>query len=161
TEVRRLAHHRSRPLDSYNYMPRVSVSHDASRLVYNSNFDLQAILGYNADYADVYMMILSGSATPSTPAPPTPPASSPTQPASSSGPASTTTTRTEQNAAAVSYSGTWYPNNLPGQSGGSAVLAMDSGSRATFAFTGTAVRWIGYRDEWSGISNVYVDGQLK
>ena len=162
TEVRRLAHHRSRPLDSYNYMPRVSVSHDGSRLVYNSNYDLQAILGYNADYADVYMMNLSGSAAaPAPPAPPDPPASSPTQPTPPAPPPSTATTRTEQNGAAVSYSGTWYPNSLPGQSGGSAVLAMDPGSRATFTFTGTAVRWIGYRDEWSGIANVYVDGQLE
>src|SRR3989454_9258260 len=34
-------------------------------------------------------------------------------------------------------------------------------SRATFVFTGTAVRWIGYRDEWSGIADLYVDGVLR
>src|SRR5262245_38488104 len=38
---------------------------------------------------------------------------------------------------------------------------MDAGSRATFAFTGTQVSWIGYRDEWSGIGRVYIDGALK
>jgi len=38
---------------------------------------------------------------------------------------------------------------------------MDKGSRATFTFNGTGVRWIGYRDEWSGIANVYIDGSLK
>ena len=243
TEVRRLAHHRSRPLDSYNYMPRVSASHDGSKLVYNSNYDLQAILGYPADYADVYLMNLSDNTAPPN-VPPAPPAAAPTittssltggtqnssynatlaasggaapyvwtlttgslptglalgsggaisgtpngtgtsnftvqvadnslqtaskalsitvsaQTSPSAPPSSTTTTRTEQNAAAISYSGTWYPNSLPGNSGGSAVLAMDPGSRATFTFTGTAVRWIGYRDEWSGIANVYIDGQLK
>ena len=38
---------------------------------------------------------------------------------------------------------------------------MDAGSRATFSFTGTSVSWIGYRDEWSGIAKVYIDGALK
>jgi len=46
-------------------------------------------------------------------------------------------------------------------SGGSAVLALDSGARATFTFTGTAAKWIGYRDAWSGVANVYIDGSLK
>ena len=61
TEVRRLLHHRSRPLDSYNYQPRVSVSRDGSRFVYNSNYDLQMILGNPTLYADVYLVLLSGS----------------------------------------------------------------------------------------------------
>jgi len=38
---------------------------------------------------------------------------------------------------------------------------MDGGARATATFSGSEVRWIGYRDEWSGIANVYLDGQLK
>jgi hypothetical protein len=38
---------------------------------------------------------------------------------------------------------------------------MDAGSRVTFSFTGTAVRWIGYRDEWSGRAKVYLDGSYK
>ena len=45
--------------------------------------------------------------------------------------------------------------------GGSAKLSMTTGSRATFSFTGTSVSWIGYRDQWSGIANVYIDGVLK
>ena len=45
SEVRRLAHHRSRPLNSYNYMPKVTASRDGTRLVYASNFSLQSILG--------------------------------------------------------------------------------------------------------------------
>ncbi|PYV01234.1 MAG: hypothetical protein DMG10_18295, partial [Acidobacteria bacterium] len=52
-------------------------------------------------------------------------------------------------------------NNNSLHSGGSAALAMDGGSKATFAFTGTGVTWKGYRDEWSGIAKVYVDGVLK
>jgi len=70
-------------------------------------------------------------------------------------------TRVEQNGTGVTYSGTWYPNNLAGHSGSSAVLAADKGSRATFSFNGTAANWIAYRDEWSGIANVYLDGTLK
>jgi hypothetical protein len=38
---------------------------------------------------------------------------------------------------------------------------MDQGSQATFTFTGTGVQWIGYRDAWSGIAQVYLDGALK
>jgi hypothetical protein len=42
SEVRRIAHHRSRPFDSYNYTPRVSSSRDGSRVVFASNFGLPA-----------------------------------------------------------------------------------------------------------------------
>jgi hypothetical protein len=45
-------------------------------------------------------------------------------------------------------------------SGSNAVLAMDAGSRATLTFTGTGVKWIGYRDEWSGIARVILDGNV-
>jgi len=37
---------------------------------------------------------------------------------------------------------------------------MDTGSKAKLTFTGTGVKWIGYRDQWSGIAAVYVDGVL-
>ena len=40
-------------------------------------------------------------------------------------------------------------------SGGDAVLSMDAGARATFTFTGSEIRWIGTRDEWSGIARVF------
>ena len=38
---------------------------------------------------------------------------------------------------------------------------MDAGSRVTLSFNGTGIAWIAYRDEWSGIARVYVDGELK
>jgi hypothetical protein len=69
--------------------------------------------------------------------------------------------RIEQNSPAVSYSGTWFLNTNPMQSGGTAALAMDIGSSATITFTGTGIRWIAYRDAWSGIASVYVDGVLR
>ena len=80
----------------------------------------------------------------------------------SSGSSSTgTTTRIEQNASGVTYSGAWTSNNYSGQSRGSAVLAADAGSRASLTFTGTGVNWIGFRDAWSGLANVYLNGVLK
>lgn len=63
SEVRRLAHHRSRPFDNYVYEPKVSSSRDGSAIVYGSNFDLQAIQGNPALYADSYM-ILTGASVP-------------------------------------------------------------------------------------------------
>src|SRR5262249_34977666 len=46
-------------------------------------------------------------------------------------------------------------------SAGSSAAAVDGGSTATFTFTGTAARWIGFKDPWSGIAKVYVDGALQ
>src|SRR6266481_7541765 len=45
--------------------------------------------------------------------------------------------------------------------GGGATTSMGAGDRAVLAFTGTAVRWIAYRDGWSGLANVYLDGALR
>jgi hypothetical protein len=70
------------------------------------------------------------------------------------------TGRTEQNSPALTYTGVWLPNTSSAQSGGSAVLATNPGSRATISFKGTGITWIAYRDEWSGIARVYVDGVL-
>jgi hypothetical protein len=151
--VIRWAHHRSRPLNSYNWQPKLSVNRDGTRLLYASDFDLQAIDKYTADYSDTYMITI-GSA-PSTAPPPA------TQPPPPPPTATTTVVRYQQNSPAVKYTGTWYPNSGGFNSGGSAAMAMDAGSRANFTFTGTGVKWIGYRDAWSGIAQVYLDGSLK
>jgi hypothetical protein len=57
--------------------------------------------------------------------------------------------------------GTWFPKTYAWASGGSIVMSMDANARATLTFTGTAVSWIGYRDQWSGIAQVYLDGVLQ
>jgi len=143
--VTRLAQHRSRPISSYNWQPKLTVSRDGSRLLYGSNFDLPAIQsGYTADYADTYMIVVGATNLPP-----------PVQPVVAS------TVHYEQNDPAVQYSGTWYPNQGGFNSGGSAAMAMDAGSQATFTFTGTSVNWVGFSDPWSGIASVYVDGVLK
>lgn len=61
----------------------------------------------------------------------------------------------------MTYTGSWSLNRLAGHSGGTARLSMSTGARAKFVFSGTGVRWVGYRDEWSGIATVSVDGVAK
>jgi len=55
-ETRRLFHHRSRPVNSYGYQPRVTVSRDGTRLAFTSNYNLAAILGYSNDYTDAFFV---------------------------------------------------------------------------------------------------------
>ncbi len=162
--VSRLAHHLSQPRDGYIYMPKMTVSRDGSRILYGSNFDLQAVDGYSADYADAYMIVL-GSQAPASLTQTATATSSTSAPVAASAPIPTPTTaaataRFEQTDPAVQYSGTWYPNGGAFNSGGSAVMAMDANSSATFTFTGTGVNWIGFSDPWSGIAQVYLDGTL-
>jgi hypothetical protein len=71
------------------------------------------------------------------------------------------TGRVEENNPALVYIGKWFSNSSPALSGGAAALATDTGSRVTINFNGTGVSWVAYRDEWSGIARVYLDGQEK
>src|SRR5262249_6337558 len=88
----RLLHHRSRPLNGYNYTPRASVSRDGAKMVYSSNFGLQSILGYPTEYSDAYFVQLGAA-----PAPP---------PSGGGGTGGTGgTTRYQEHNAAVVYSG--------------------------------------------------------
>jgi hypothetical protein len=59
SQIRRFAHHRSRPLNGYSYQPKLSISRDGSKLAYASNFGLQQILGDPTEYSDGYMIDLS------------------------------------------------------------------------------------------------------
>jgi hypothetical protein len=70
SSIQRLAHHRSRPFNGYNYMSKASINRDGSRIVFSSNFGLQA-QGYPTEYSDVYMITLGGG-TPVPTAPVTP-----------------------------------------------------------------------------------------
>lgn len=69
--------------------------------------------------------------------------------------------RVEENHPALVFAGRWYSNASPVHSGETAILATDAASRATITFNGSGAAWIAYRDEWSGIARVYVDGQLQ
>ncbi len=87
--------------------------------------------------------------------------SGPGAPPESAGAATVPTRGIEEDSSVVSYLGSWYPNHKCGNSGGGAVTAMETGAAATVRFTGTGISWLGLRDEWAGIANVYVDGELK
>jgi hypothetical protein len=69
--------------------------------------------------------------------------------------------RVEENNPALVFTGRWYSRLNPAYSGGGSVLSMDAGSRLSLSFDGTGIAWVAYRDEWSGIARVYVDGELK
>lgn len=69
--------------------------------------------------------------------------------------------RFEETSPLVTWAGAWSENSLPAHSGGSARLAMDAGAAASITFTGSAVTWIGYRDEWGGLAEVLLDGAVQ
>jgi hypothetical protein len=54
----RLAHHRSRKCNEYNYTPRATVSRDGRRLLFSSNFGLTERHGLPAEYSDAYLLAL-------------------------------------------------------------------------------------------------------
>jgi hypothetical protein len=54
----------------------------------------------------------------------------------------------------------WHGSRSRGWSGETSSFNRSEGARATFAFTGTSVTWIGFRAPWAGIGRVYVDGAL-
>lgn len=58
TQTRRLLHHRSRPVNDYAYQPKASVSRAGDKLVFTSNYNLQALLGRPADYTDAYLVLI-------------------------------------------------------------------------------------------------------
>jgi uncharacterized protein (TIGR03437 family) len=62
---------------------------------------------------------------------------------------------------AANYSGQWFQHTGSQYAGGAVNTAVDAGAEVDFTFTGTAVTWIGYRDQWSGIAQVLIDGTLQ
>ena len=64
----------------------------------------------------------------------------------------------QQGDIAANYAGHWFQNTGSQYSGGSVNLAVDTGARVDFTFNGASVAWIGYRDEWSGIAQISLDG---
>jgi hypothetical protein len=143
SQVVRLAHHRSRPFpgNTYNWQPKMSASRDGTRVVYNSNYDTQTIFGYPANYSDVYMIVL-GKITPVTPITPITPK----------------TKRYEEDSSSVHLTGIWFTNTNKAESGGTAALSSERGSKIVFNFSGTGVKWLGLVDTWAGTANVYLDG---
>lgn len=67
----------------------------------------------------------------------------------------------EDTSAAANYNGHWFNTMGSQYSGGNINSAVDAGAGITFTFNGAAVTWIGYRDQWSGIAQVFIDGNLQ
>jgi hypothetical protein len=67
---------------------------------------------------------------------------------------------TQQNAAAVVYSGTWTTVADTGASGGSQAFASAAGATATYTFTGSNIAWAAVKGNDRGRAEVHVDGVL-
>lgn len=68
-------------------------------------------------------------------------------------------TRSEETDPAVSFTGVWnVDSGCTACSGKTDRYARDADAMASFSFTGTRVRWIGWRKEAGGIARVYLDG---
>jgi len=56
------------------------------------------------------------------------------------------------------YTGIWDANSGANLSGGSSALATNAGSGVSIKFNGVGITWLAYRDQWSGIATVSLDG---
>ena len=66
-------------------------------------------------------------------------------------------TYTDGTAAAGRPPAWWHGSRSRGWSGKIASFNRSEGARAAFSFTGTTVRWIGFRAPWAGIARVFLD----
>jgi hypothetical protein len=74
--------------------------------------------------------------------------------------AASAATRIEDTDPTVSYTGNWMHLTDPRGTNGTAATANVAGAVATLSFTGTEVRWIGYRYDGGGIARLSVDGSF-
>ena len=79
------------------------------------------------------------------------------RPRGSKTPASASSTSTGARAV-VSRPSWFHGSRSRAWSDGTASFNRSDGARATYTFTGTAVKWIGFRAAWAGIARVFVDG---
>jgi len=162
--VWRFAHNHNGGSSCYYGEAFAQISNDGNWALFSSTWD--GALGSDSSFGcstrlDTFIVELvpgSGSTQPPPPPPVTPPPTPPPVTPPPTPPPAPAITFVQQNNSAVVYTGTWFTNNNSIHNGGSAALAMDKGSRATLTFSGTGVSWVGYRDGWSGIANVYLDG---
>ena len=71
-----------------------------------------------------------------------------------------TVTRVEETDSSITYTPDWFQADPRAWSGGTAVVSTTAGGQAAFAFTGTAVDWIGFLGPQTGIARVFLDGVL-
>jgi hypothetical protein len=74
-------------------------------------------------------------------------------------PLPTAGTRFEETGPSVAYTPGWTQGDRTSTwSGGTAAVSTTAGARTTFTFTGTSVRWIGFRGPQAGLARVSLDG---
>jgi subtilisin family serine protease len=66
--------------------------------------------------------------------------------------------RSQENVAAITYTGTWKPSSSSSASNGATKYATGAGASATFSFTGKGVAVIVPKSTTRGSAKVYVDG---
>src|SRR5439155_26024558 len=71
-----------------------------------------------------------------------------------------TVTRVEETDSSITYAPAWFQADPRAWSGGTAVVSTTAGGQAAFAFTGTAVDWIGFLGPQTGMARVLLDGVL-
>ena len=71
-----------------------------------------------------------------------------------------TRTRYEETDASIAFAEYWEVTVSRAWSDRTAVFSWVAGARATLAFTGTSVRWVGYRGPIGGIARVFLDGDF-
>jgi len=70
-----------------------------------------------------------------------------------------TISRLQETDPSVTYAGDWVQgDNSRSFSAGFAALSKTPGAQATFTFTGTGIRWVGFRGPQTGIARVSLDG---
>jgi uncharacterized protein (TIGR03437 family) len=67
----------------------------------------------------------------------------------------------DQGTVPATYFGHWFQNTGSLYTNGSVNGAVDPGSEVQFQFNGTGVSWLGFRDPYSGVAQVYIDGNLQ
>jgi uncharacterized protein (TIGR03437 family) len=67
----------------------------------------------------------------------------------------------QQTSVDARYNGEWFTTARAEFSGGGINSTVSPGAGVSFTFNGTAVTWVGYRDQWSGLAQVYIDGALQ
>ena len=71
-----------------------------------------------------------------------------------------TTTRIEETNPDIIFSGPWAPDAADHASGGTALMSLVTGARASLTFTGTGIVWIGSSGPTRGVARVFLDGAV-
>src|SRR5688500_10490939 len=70
-----------------------------------------------------------------------------------------TVSRIQQTSTTIAYTGAWEQGNTDRTwSGGTAAVSREALARATLSFSGSGVKWIGFRGPQAGIARVHLDG---